>query len=468
MSIVFVVYFMFGTAFTFGFQIKPHDGYYGILTDAYWNGQLHLRIQPDPHLLKLKAPYDPKLTKPYRMHDATLHDGKYYLYWGPVPVILRTLTLDLMSQVFYTFVYIYGCAFASLLILRHIKRRFFPEKSDWYVVMAFIFMAFNGPVFHLLGTDAIYYESIAAGQFFFLTGLLFYLKSLSAKEKKGHSYWLLTASIFLALSIGSRISFSFPAFLIWGYELFRVKAYMFLETWDPKMFKKSFAISGPLMFIFLFLGWYNWQRFGNPFDFGLYEQLIGFLPPPEYSARMLKNLPNNVLNYFFGLPSFAIHTPYVYTDFKTFPMVERTVFSMAIISPLITLIFFPFKLKTGARKLFWFLIGIEVMIMFQILYFMYFATTRYMFDMIFYLNLAGAVKFFASSSKWIRVYVLATLPLVFFICIGFWFWAIGEYFPVQYVRFNQFMYKISGNNKAFVNPNIPDEILKYGFQEKIQ
>ena len=467
MSIVFVIYFMFGTAFRFRFDIIPHNGYYGVLTDAFWNHQLHLRIQPHPKLLELTAPYDPVKTKPYRLHDATLHDGKYYLYWGPVPVILRTVTLDLMSQMFYTFVYIFGCAFASLLLLRHIKRRFFPEKSDWYVVIAFVFMAFNGPVFHLLGADAIYYESIAAGQFFFLCGLLFYLKSLAAREKKGHSKLLFIASLFLALSIGTRISFAFPAFLIWGYELFRIRAYMFLETWDPKMFKKSLAISGPLVFIFMFLGWYNWQRFGNPLDFGLAEQLIGFLPPPEYSASILKNLPNNVLNYFFGLPSFAASPPYVYTDFERFPMVERTVFSIAIVSPLISLIFFPITLKPGARKLFWFLLGLEVMLLFQILYFMYFATTRYMYDLIFYLNLAGAIKFFASSSKWIRVYLLATLPLVIFICVGFWFWAIGEYFPVQYVRFNQFMYKISGNNKAFVNPNIPDEILKYGIVEKV-
>jgi hypothetical protein len=146
-------------------------------------------------------------------------------------------------------------------------------------------------------------------------------------------------------------------------------------------------------------------------------------------------------------------------------MVERTVFSLAIVSPLISLIVFPIKLKTGARKLLWFLLGIEIMILFQILYFMYFATTRYMFDLIFYLNLAGAVKFFASSSKWIRVYLLATIPLVIFISIGFWFWALGEYFPVQYVKYNQFIYNITGHNKAFVHPNISDEILKNGLKE---
>ena len=39
---------------------------------------------PRPELLALPDPHDPVHSAPYRLHDVTLYDGKYYLYWGPV------------------------------------------------------------------------------------------------------------------------------------------------------------------------------------------------------------------------------------------------------------------------------------------------------------------------------------------------------------------------------------------------
>ena len=38
-------------------------------------------------LLALKDPWDPVANAPYRLHDASLYNGHYYVYFGPVPVI---------------------------------------------------------------------------------------------------------------------------------------------------------------------------------------------------------------------------------------------------------------------------------------------------------------------------------------------------------------------------------------------
>ena len=39
-----------------------------------------LPVEPDPHLLALPNPYRPNA--PYRLHDASLYKGKYYLDFG--------------------------------------------------------------------------------------------------------------------------------------------------------------------------------------------------------------------------------------------------------------------------------------------------------------------------------------------------------------------------------------------------
>ena len=64
-------------------------GYYvALLADAFLHRQTSLRVMPDPRLLALPDPYDPLTNAPFRLHDALLFNGRYYLYWGPVPSLI--------------------------------------------------------------------------------------------------------------------------------------------------------------------------------------------------------------------------------------------------------------------------------------------------------------------------------------------------------------------------------------------
>src|ERR1700722_18001157 len=77
---------------TAGFIGWPgYTNYYAQLTDSFLHGQLSLRTLPPPKLLALPDPYDPVANGPYRLHDAILFDGKYYLYWGPAPALIAAL-----------------------------------------------------------------------------------------------------------------------------------------------------------------------------------------------------------------------------------------------------------------------------------------------------------------------------------------------------------------------------------------
>ena len=70
---------------TWGGRTAEH---YALLTDAFLAGRTSLLVRPDPELLALSNPYDPVANVNYRLHDASLYGGKYYLYFGPAPAIV--------------------------------------------------------------------------------------------------------------------------------------------------------------------------------------------------------------------------------------------------------------------------------------------------------------------------------------------------------------------------------------------
>src|SRR5262245_32215828 len=72
-----------------------HDGpryFHELLGDAFAAGQLSLVVQPSPQLLALSDPYDPRNREniPF-LHDASLYQGKYYVYWGPFPGLVHAI-----------------------------------------------------------------------------------------------------------------------------------------------------------------------------------------------------------------------------------------------------------------------------------------------------------------------------------------------------------------------------------------
>src|SRR4051794_3283220 len=64
-------------------QASVEHGIHNQLADSFRAGQVSLLQLPDPRLLKLENPYDPVQNGIYRIHDASLYNGKLYVYFGP-------------------------------------------------------------------------------------------------------------------------------------------------------------------------------------------------------------------------------------------------------------------------------------------------------------------------------------------------------------------------------------------------
>jgi hypothetical protein len=65
----------------------PETDHFNLLSRGFLNGHLHLGDAPRA-LVEATNPYDPASRGPMELlHDASYYRGKYYIYFGPAPVV---------------------------------------------------------------------------------------------------------------------------------------------------------------------------------------------------------------------------------------------------------------------------------------------------------------------------------------------------------------------------------------------
>ena len=177
------------------------------LGEAFLHGQTALLEQPGPELKALANPYDyqQRLNIPYHW-DASYYEGKYYLYWGPVPALVfaaaEGLTRRMPSASFIVDLAYIGLSLILLVILFSIYRKFFPTASSYSPGLFILLALVNLPFLFLLGNPQIYHTSIIFGQLFLVLGLLGWVL-YSSSEKTA---WLILAGLGWGLAVGSRIN----------------------------------------------------------------------------------------------------------------------------------------------------------------------------------------------------------------------------------------------------------------------
>ena len=163
------------------------------LGESFLHGQFSLLEQPSPQLKALQNPYDYRQRGNIPYHwDASYYEGKYYLYWGPVPALVFATAEGLThtqpsASVIVDLPYI-GLAFILLAICLLISRCFFPDASSLSSGLFTLMALVNLPFLFLLGNPQIYHTSIIFGQFFLILGLLGWVIYLIMEKPA----WLIT------------------------------------------------------------------------------------------------------------------------------------------------------------------------------------------------------------------------------------------------------------------------------------
>jgi len=259
--------------------VSSHHAQYNQLAQSFLNGKLHLEIEPPAYLAEMENPYDyyarsraaTEHGKSYYW-DAAYYDGHYYVYFGVLPVLLFYLPfkavtgLDLENRAVIQICLAFFVLGAFLLIEKIIKKYFDPSKIPFvsYLALSLIFVNASGAVFIAKRPD-FYSIPIILSLALVMFGLYFWLRSTDNKDKIGIKSAFF-GSLFMALVAASRPQFllaSILAIVIFWSSVFKDRT-----LFSKKSLTQTVAICLPYLAVAAALMWYNFARFGSPFDFG--------------------------------------------------------------------------------------------------------------------------------------------------------------------------------------------------------
>jgi hypothetical protein len=244
------------------------NGFYDLLARGFLGGHLYVPIQPSPALLALPNPWDPHVDDALRWQDMVLYGGRYYLYFGAAPAVLlfapwRLATGNDLPEPFALAVlcfaaFLFSCgALLRVLDLAHARPR--P------LLLTFLFLALgicqSAPF--LLNRAAVYEIAIASGYCCLAGGLFFFARGVGP----GAPPWSLAAAgAMFGLAVASR-----PHLILAGAIALAALAVFHRRSGSRRflLFALTWALVG------IGIGVYNYQRFGNQFEFGFRYQLSG-------------------------------------------------------------------------------------------------------------------------------------------------------------------------------------------------
>ncbi len=273
------------------------------LASAFLSGQTYLLESPPEELVNLSNPYDLNARKGiHYIWDSSLYQGKYYLYWGPVPGVLAAMVKGLFPQTIsdgqIVYVFLLGLLVTGSLLTITIYRRWFSTLPGVVVIPAILLLGLSNPIPYLLTRPSVYEAAISGGQFFFMMSLFLVFTSFS--EDRINKPRLAMAGFSGALAVGCRTVLVVP-----------VAGLTIMILWMIIQRSKKSDRKKPFMTAFIFyifplvlgaagLAWYNLDRFGSIIETGHRFQLSNIYktntPPQDFSIKyIIPNLYNYLL-----------------------------------------------------------------------------------------------------------------------------------------------------------------------------
>lgn len=303
--------------FTWG--IPEHHKQYQKLAEAFKEGSFSLLEAPAQSLQNMDNPYD----YAYRddvvaangetyLWDTAYYDGKYYVYFGVVPVLLFYLPYYLVTGSHisnYMVIFITSLLFLGGLLgtLHETAKKWFPKLSLGLWLLTAELALLGSGIVYLVKRPDLYNVPIVTGLAFGLLGLMCFLKA----DKSDHMVtgYLCAGTVFTALIAGCRPQLML--FAIFPVILFR-KRLLSVSFYRSAEGKKAVAVVLiPLILMGGFLMYYNFIRFGSVFDFGANYNLT--TNDMRQRGWVWGRIPLGLFVYFLQPMKFTTEFPFVDT-----------------------------------------------------------------------------------------------------------------------------------------------------------
>lgn len=396
--------------------------YYQLLSEAFLKGQTYLDIKPSEKLLSLPDPYDPEQHRPYSQWDASLYQGKYYLYFGPVPALVLWIPAHFLFDISLScaamaliFTSIATAVLAALLICIALKEDIIT--SPIALACCLLSLMFCNWLPFMLSRSTFYEAAISGAYCFNAVGLLLLWHALQQKLEEDRLLLLAAGSLCLGLAVGCRNTH------VLNIVLLLLVAWKLL--WPvgniSKAIKYIASIFLPWGICLLALMMYNYARFDNPFEPGMrYQLTVANFNAPNFHFMSAGSIIPNLYFYllrplewdFSHFPGSLTVENFFYT---TLPggisaVTQEPVYGLITNSPFILflpagLIFFYCKKSSAIPSWFSMAIGGYGALLFIILTMFYFVTTRYSVDFSPWLMFAAGYGFLRIMKHSPRTYL---------------------------------------------------------------
>lgn len=291
---------------------------YDELAQAFLQGKTYIDNDDVPQsLIDMENPYDTVARSKqaeasgdsYRW-DVAYFNGHYYVYFGIVPLLLMYLPFRaIFDAPFPSAVGIMGFALIfSIGVFKLLdlicKKKFKNISVGTYLLTALTFVNCCGMTFLAKRPD-FYSVPIMTSMAFVVWGIYLWFKGLNTDKNKLLNFF--TGSLCMALSVGCRPQ----SVLICAIALPLFLSYFFKEKYLFKKqgIKELVTLAVPFVVIASGIMYYNFIRFGSPFDFGSAYNLTtndvtrrGFSPGRTGLG---------IFTYLFQTPSFNATFPFI-------------------------------------------------------------------------------------------------------------------------------------------------------------
>ena len=296
--------------------MQNHNQYDELAEAILTDGRLYIDNGDIPEsLLDMKNPYDTvershtsdETGDTYRW-DVAFFNGHYYVYFGIVPLLIMYLPFRAVTgSPFPSFigVMVFAAIFALgvFMLMKRIAARFKNVSVGTFLITALGTINFSGMIFLAKRPD-FYSVPIMCACAFTVWGIYCWLKALDTGRHRKALFF--AGSLLMALSVGCR-----PQSVL----VSAVALPLFLPELFGGKFKKKNGIAelcllaAPYIFVAAGIMYYNYIRFGSPFDFGSAYNLTtndvtrrGFVP---------ERIGLGIYTYLLQPPSFTAVFPFL-------------------------------------------------------------------------------------------------------------------------------------------------------------
>lgn len=300
-----------GSKFTWGYDL---DEYYDLLGRGFASGHLYLPVQPSPQLLAQPNPWDPAVDESLKRHDMVLYGGRYYLYFGAAPAVLlftpfRLITGHDLPENFAMFLLCLGGFLFSCGSLLRVLDLASIRPGPFLLAFMLLALGFGQSVPYLLNRVNVYEIAIAGG-YFCVSGAVFFL--VRGIRSRHAAWWLAGSGLLFGCAAACRPHLVLTGIVaLSGLTIFLAASRPFsrvLRSRELAAFVVAWGLAGAG------IATYNYQRFGNPLEFGFRYQLAG--PGQNRIELGTRNLVPGLYFMLLSRPEFSPVFPWMRMVFR--------------------------------------------------------------------------------------------------------------------------------------------------------